>query len=104
MESAVVAFKNGWYKGKVSNLHPIRISTNNYIKIYVDLDNGITASNLCKPHLLPGNELYKWVRVCDVQLEAIDTEIHKHAFIDKDVQVYVVRKGDYYNIIDVKKV
>ena len=98
-------FKNGWYNGKVINVFRKETMRGPRIKFYVLLDGvGAEASCLCHPNLLPGSDLYKWVRICSISLESIDDNIDKHKFIDKDIKVYVVKNGEYLNIVDVKNI
>ncbi len=98
-------FKNDWYSGKITNVFRKETMRGPRIKFYVKLEGtDPEASCLCRPNLLPGSDLYKWVRVCCIPLESIDDNIDKNKFIGKSVKVYVVKDNEYLNIVDVKNI
>ena len=98
----------GWRLGIITDFRDFTAPGGaRFIKIFVQVDDKGTklrATCLCKPVILPGGDLYKWIRVCDIPLAAIDDTVKPALFIGKAVKVHVVQRSEYYNIIDVKAV
>ena len=102
----------GWRNGVVTDVRDLNATGGrHFIKFFVTVDESTTkggstfrATALVKPALIPGGDLYKWVRVCNVPLAEIDQSIRPELFRDKLVKVYVVQNGGYFNITDCKTV
>lgn len=98
----------GWRTGTVSDVRDIKLADGRrFIKFFVDVADAkgaMRASGLCRPTIVPGGDLYKWVRVCNVPLAEIDTSIRRELFIGKPVKVNVVQRGEFFNITDCKTI
>jgi len=98
----------GWRTGKIVDFRDfVTAAGARFIKVFVEVDDRgstLRASCLCKPVILPGGDLYKWIRVCNIPLAAIDNTVKPALFIGKPVKVHVAQNGDYFNITDVKTI
>lgn len=100
----------GWATASVTDIKSVTITRPTgavkLLKFIVDVEDpagNYTASQLCEPTLLPGKNLYRWIRVCDVPLSSIDSSINPALFKDKKIKVKIAMNGDFYNIVDLKK-
>ena len=79
----------------------------NFLKFVVNVaegnqDNAYTASQLVEPTLIPGKNLYQWIRVCNISLSAIEHNINPALFRGKKLKARLAVNGDFYNITDIK--
>lgn len=98
----------GWRTGVVTDVRDFTTADGrHFIKFHVDVQDATgtyRASAICRPILVPGGDLYKWVRVCNVALAEIDSSIRPELFRNKSVRVLVVQNGEFFNITDCKTV
>ena len=95
----------GWSTATVTDIQNIMVSGRNMLKFIVDVDDqsgNYIASQLVEPTLIPGKNLYRWLRVCGIPLSAVDDSIRPALFRGKKLRVKLVVSGAYFNIADFK--
>jgi len=103
----------GWRTVTVTDVRNLAIAKGatkrNFLKFIVDVTEGgradaYIASQLVEPILIPGKDLYQWLRTCDIPLSAIDDKLNPALFIGKQIQAKLVANGDFTNIVDIRKI
>jgi len=94
--------KNKWYPGDIIKIENFTSKTKAvFIRFTIQVtttDNTIYATSICKPILVPGGPLYKWLRVCDIRLSDVDETLKPSMFIGKSVKVKIKQNGSYFNV------
>lgn len=103
-----VTVKNKWLVGTIVNVENfVSKSQQRYIRFTIKAklgDSDIYATSICRPIIIPGKNLYNWLRVANVPLDEVNSNLRPSLFIGKSVKIKVTQNEGFYNVVDFKPI